>query len=357
MRVEPVWVADDQLAPSIENIKHWRPIDEPDVPAETPEGTHVMAEQRDQRRRHRQLRPVRPRPGRARAQRGRDDPAGHPPGARPDRRHDRRHRLHLLGQLRLPGRSGLQLRDDARRGRRLAADHREPRRDGRRLGAVRGLAEDPGRPRRHRAGLRLLARRRPATCPACCRRQLDPYYYAPLWPDSVAIAGLQARAHARHRHASPRPRWPGSRIATARRPGQPPRPGARARRRSTSCWREDFLSDPLRRPRLPADLRRRRRRSSSPPATGPGSGSTRPAWIRGIDHRIDSHNFGARDLDACPVASPRRRRRPACSDGKVDVAELHAPFTHQEKIVRDGAGPRRRRRGQPVGWARWPPTR
>ena len=25
-------------------------------------------------------------------------------------------------------------------------------------------------------------------------RQLDPYYVAPLWPDSVALAALQARA-------------------------------------------------------------------------------------------------------------------------------------------------------------------
>jgi uncharacterized OB-fold protein len=38
MRVEPVWVADDQLAPSSENITHWRPIDEPDVPAELLKG-------------------------------------------------------------------------------------------------------------------------------------------------------------------------------------------------------------------------------------------------------------------------------------------------------------------------------
>jgi len=38
MRVEPVWVDDDQLAPSFESIKWWRPIDEPDVPAESLKG-------------------------------------------------------------------------------------------------------------------------------------------------------------------------------------------------------------------------------------------------------------------------------------------------------------------------------
>ena len=58
-----------------------------------------------------------------------------------------------------------------------------------------------------------------------------------------------------------------------------------------------------------------------------------PAWIRGIDHRIDAHGIGA--------ARPhRRRRRPASAaekagvgDGPVDVAELHAPFTHQEVLA------------------------
>jgi uncharacterized OB-fold protein len=38
MRVEPVWVDDADLAPSFESIKWWRPIDEPDVPAETLKG-------------------------------------------------------------------------------------------------------------------------------------------------------------------------------------------------------------------------------------------------------------------------------------------------------------------------------
>ena len=38
MRVEAVWVDDDQLDTSFENIKWWRPIDEPDVPAEQLKG-------------------------------------------------------------------------------------------------------------------------------------------------------------------------------------------------------------------------------------------------------------------------------------------------------------------------------
>lgn len=38
MRVEPFWLPDDQLTTSFENITHWGPIDEPDVPAEQLKG-------------------------------------------------------------------------------------------------------------------------------------------------------------------------------------------------------------------------------------------------------------------------------------------------------------------------------
>jgi uncharacterized OB-fold protein len=38
MRVQAVWRPDDELGTTFENIKHWRPLDEPDVPAETLQG-------------------------------------------------------------------------------------------------------------------------------------------------------------------------------------------------------------------------------------------------------------------------------------------------------------------------------
>ena len=34
MRVQAVWVPDDQLAPTFENIRYFKPLDEPDVPFE-----------------------------------------------------------------------------------------------------------------------------------------------------------------------------------------------------------------------------------------------------------------------------------------------------------------------------------
>src|SRR5205823_293607 len=62
----------------------------------------------------------------------------------------------------------------------------------------------------------------------------------------------------------------------------------------------------------------------------------RPAWIAGIDHRIEPHSIGARplgrssstELAALRAHVPAHRQR-------IDVAELHAPFTHQELILRD----------------------
>ena len=63
----------------------------------------------------------------------------------------------------------------------------------------------------------------------------------------------------------------------------------------------------------------------------------RPAWIRGIDHRIEPHGLGVRDLTAS--ASTRSAAEKAGVNGRpVDVAELHAPFSHQELILRDALG-------------------
>ena len=60
----------------------------------------------------------------------------------------------------------------------------------------------------------------------------------------------------------------------------------------------------------------------------------RPAWIRGIDHRIEVHQPGLRDLSQSP-STRLAAQRAGAGEGKLDVAELHAPFTHQELILRE----------------------
>jgi acetyl-CoA acetyltransferase len=61
----------------------------------------------------------------------------------------------------------------------------------------------------------------------------------------------------------------------------------------------------------------------------------RPAWITGFEHRIDSGSLGARDLTTAPSAAAAGRAGGASG---VEVAELHAPFTHQEILLRGALG-------------------
>ena len=63
----------------------------------------------------------------------------------------------------------------------------------------------------------------------------------------------------------------------------------------------------------------------------------RPAWISGIDHRIDIHQPGMRDLTESP--SIRIAAQKAGLDrAPVEVAEVSAPFSPQEVIVRNALG-------------------
>jgi acetyl-CoA acetyltransferase len=163
--------------------------------------------------------------------------------------------------------------------------------------------------------------------------QLDPYLLAPLWPDSVSIAALQARlgieaglwseaemadVAARNRAAAvtnPRAQLSGE-VSAERLLSQP------------------YVADPL--------------RAHDCAPVGDGAAVVilasaeraselcqRPAWITGFEHRIDSAALGARDLTAAPSAAEAAR---AAGAADVDTAELHAPFTHQEILLRGALG-------------------
>jgi acetyl-CoA acetyltransferase len=163
--------------------------------------------------------------------------------------------------------------------------------------------------------------------------QLDPYLLAPLWPDSVAIAALQARlgieaglwsetqmadVAARSRAAAlanPRAQLSGE-VSAEKLLGQP------------------YVAEPL--------------RAHDCAPVGDGAAVVilasaeraselcqRPAWITGFEHRIDSAELGARDLTAAPSAAAAAQ---AARTAGVDAAELHAPFTHQEILLRGELG-------------------
>jgi acetyl-CoA acetyltransferase len=58
-----------------------------------------------------------------------------------------------------------------------------------------------------------------------------------------------------------------------------------------------------------------------------------PAWITGIEHRIESPVLGARDLTESPSARAAARATIGDDTSSLDVAEIHAPFTHQHLIL------------------------
>ena len=164
--------------------------------------------------------------------------------------------------------------------------------------------------------------------------QLDPYYVAPLWPDTISLAALQARALL---DASEYTVRDFAEVAARNRANARSNPNAQV---AGDFEIEELLAEPY----LISPLRKH----DCPPisdgaavivlAAGDLAREVceRPAWIRGIDHRIETHALGARELTKSPSTALAAQH--AGLNGHIDVAELHAPFTHQELILRDALG-------------------
>jgi acetyl-CoA acetyltransferase len=162
--------------------------------------------------------------------------------------------------------------------------------------------------------------------------QLDPYYLAPLWPDSVSLAALQARALLESSDYTERDL---AQVAARSR-------GA-AKSNANAQIAGDFTVDSLLAgPYLVSPLRKH----DCPPVSDGAVAVVlaagdlarkvcdKPAWIRGIDHRTEPHALGVRDITKSP-STALAARKAGLGDATVDVAELHAPFSHQELILRD----------------------
>jgi acetyl-CoA acetyltransferase len=163
--------------------------------------------------------------------------------------------------------------------------------------------------------------------------QLDPYTAAPLWPDSVSIAALQARLGIESGAWSEREM---AEVAVRSRAAASANPKAQL---SGSVSADDLLAEPY----LADPLRAH---DCAPITDGAAvviiaaadvarDHCERPAWITGFEHRIDSGSLGSRDLLTSPSAALAAL---AASAGDVEVAELHAPFTHQEIVLRTAMG-------------------
>jgi acetyl-CoA acetyltransferase len=165
--------------------------------------------------------------------------------------------------------------------------------------------------------------------------QLDPYTVAPLWPDSVSIAALQARL------GIDAGLWSEKAMAEVAARSRAAARGNPAAQLSGEVAVGDLLDAPY----VAEPLR-----AHDCAPVGDGAAAVilaagdrareiceRPAWITGFAHRIDSAELGGRDLTAAPSAAAAGQAAGA-GGARVDVAELHAPFTHQEILLSSALG-------------------
>ena len=173
--------------------------------------------------------------------------------------------------------------------------------------------------------------------------QLDPYLVAPLWPDSVSVAALQARLGIEAGLWSEKDM---AEVAARCRASAVSNPAAQVSGSVTAAelLARPYVAEPL--------------RAHDCAPVGDGAAVViiasaararelceRPAWISGFAHQVDSGSLGARDLLAVPSAAGAARAAGAgfvevapVEVAPIEVAELHAPFSHQELLLREALG-------------------
>ncbi len=175
----------------------------------------------------------------------------------------------------------------------------------------------------------------PGELPIVLSQQLDPYYMAPLWVDSIAFAAMQARALLEKGD-----------ISEADMAEVVSRSRANAKHNPHAQLKGDFsIEQLLAEPMYESPLRRHDCCPVSDGASAMVIATEEKAkeWGRpyarltGIDHRIETSVFGARDLTQS-VSTKIAGEKAGVGNGKVDVAELYAPFSHQEIILKRALG-------------------
>jgi acetyl-CoA acetyltransferase len=165
--------------------------------------------------------------------------------------------------------------------------------------------------------------------------QLDPYCVTPLWPDAISMAGLQARICL---DAGLLTEADMAAVASRDRKHALENPNAQVKsnRSVEELLAEPYLANPL-------------RKADCAPISDGASAillaagdrareiCDRPAWIRGIEHICEPIDLGVRDLTRSR-STEIAAEKAGVSSGKIDVAELSAPFSHQEILVERALG-------------------
>ncbi len=166
-------------------------------------------------------------------------------------------------------------------------------------------------------------------------RQLDPYYTGPLWADPVGLSALQARMGI---DAGKFTEADMAQVVARSRNNSLANPYAQlaAETDPPTLLGEEYFVAPLRRHDCPPI-------SDGVAAIVLAAGDKarelcdRPAWIRGIDHRIEPHALGVRDLTRS-ISTEQAAAKAGLDSSRVDIAELYAPFSHQELILAEALG-------------------
>jgi len=165
--------------------------------------------------------------------------------------------------------------------------------------------------------------------------QTDPYVLAPLGLDPVSLAGIQARCLIDAGKATERDF---AAVASRSRRDAMGNPNAQVTgdRSVDDLLKEAYVCEPLRRHDLPPI-------SDGAAAlvlvAGPRARDLveRPAWVTGMDHRIESHHPGLRDLTTSP-STALAASGAGVGDGPVDVAELTVTYSPEEIVLREALG-------------------
>ncbi len=177
--------------------------------------------------------------------------------------------------------------------------------------------------------------------------QTDPYTVAPLWPDAVSMAGLQAR------FGLDAGKW------TAEQMAQVALDSFAAGGRTDKVAATGSISELLAQPFFADPLRRH----DIAPITDGASAIVlasadkarelreNPAWITGFEHRIETPILGARDLTTSPSTATSAQIATGGDTASIEIAELYAPFTHQQLILTEAIGLKESTKINPSGGA------
>jgi acetyl-CoA acetyltransferase len=158
----------------------------------------------------------------------------------------------------------------------------------------------------------------------------DPYLETPLWPDTISQAALQARALLDAGLCTERD-FADIAVRNLRHAESNPLAQLSGRPDPDALLETPTIASPL-------------RKHDCPPITDGACAvllaagdraralCKRPAWIRGLAHRIDVQALGRRDLTRSHSARLAAEAAGAIGT-RIDIVELHAPFTPQDWIL------------------------